>query len=389
MKKNYLIMMLIFCSGIAAPINQFKVPPMMQKIIENMDVGLMSSGWLMSCFALSGLVFALPAGFFLQKAGIKKLSLIALGTIMAGSAIGLSTDSFVMLLVGRAIEGAGMSLISVTAPAAITAWFAPEKRGVPMGIWATWVPAGNIVIFAVAPYLASWRDVWGLTFFYTLAMFILFLMFFSMPAKQASFAGRDAHAINGSIIPKDVWLFAVIFMLFNIVTISVKSYLPVFLEIEHGFASVKASGITTIMMICSISTAPLTGIMSARIGSNKKIVAFACVIAVTSLLMMFNLSGVKIILPLMLLGIAGGAMPVGVFKAVTDIAATPEKAGAYMSAIIFGQYTGMFLGPVMFGFFAENIGWQAASWMLVFSLFLAFFFCIQIDRRKGDGLKTC
>ena len=68
-----------------------------------------------------------------------------------------------MLLVGRVVEGVSIGLISVVAPTAISQWFEPRERGMPLGLWATWVPVGNVIMFNVAHPLLNtfgWRAVW-------------------------------------------------------------------------------------------------------------------------------------------------------------------------------------------------------------------------------------
>lgn len=58
-------------------------------------------------------------------------------------------------------------------------------------------------------------------------------------------------------------------------------------------------------------------------------------------------------------------MPAGIFTAATDLGNTPEESGAYMSIVVFGQYIGMFLGPLIYSFSAEYISWSAASYFLI------------------------
>jgi MFS family permease len=89
------------------------------------------------------LILALPAGIILQKLGPKVAGLIAVGCLMIGSAWGALANGAGLLLASRVLEGVGMGLIAVVAPASIAMWFPREKQGTPMGIWATWVPVGE------------------------------------------------------------------------------------------------------------------------------------------------------------------------------------------------------------------------------------------------------
>lgn len=359
------MLVLVYFAGLSAPLNQFKVPPMMQQLMKGFDISLAASGWLMSCFALAGFVFAFPAGIILLRTGVKKLGLIALTVIFAGSTMGSSACSTELILFSRAMEGAGMSLFSVVAPAAVSAWFPSEKRGIPMGIWATWVPAGNVLIFTLAPFIGTqgWKHVWIFSSAYAAVMFLLFLLFFSMPPEYS--LSSKASRAAGIFTEKTAWMLALIFMLFNIVTISIKSYLPAFLENTKGFSPLKAAGVTSVMMVCSMIAAPIAGIVSDRLGSRKKIIQAACIGAFITVCTAFNVYGAMVSVSLVFIGIAGGAMPAGIFTAATELADTPAESGAYMSIIILGQYLGMFAGPVLFSSVAGSCGWMAASYALI------------------------
>ena len=84
----------------------------------------------MSVFALTGLILSLPAGILLQNYGPKKLGLVALGCLALGAVMGALAKEPGMLLFSRVIEGSGMGLIAVVAPAVIAMWFPPEKQGI-------------------------------------------------------------------------------------------------------------------------------------------------------------------------------------------------------------------------------------------------------------------
>lgn len=132
--KRYFILALIFFTGIAAPINQFKLPPLMPQVIADMQIGLTGSGWLMSVFALAGVIFALPSGKLLNRFGPRKIGLLSIGLVLAGSVMCALSYTMPSMMTGRILEGAGTSLYSVADPAAICLWFRPSERGIPMGI---------------------------------------------------------------------------------------------------------------------------------------------------------------------------------------------------------------------------------------------------------------
>ncbi len=46
--------------GLAAPLNQFKIPPAIHQITQAVGIGMAEAGLLMSIFSLVGIALALP-----------------------------------------------------------------------------------------------------------------------------------------------------------------------------------------------------------------------------------------------------------------------------------------------------------------------------------------
>ena len=159
----WVILFAVFIASVAAPLNQNKVPPLMPVLMQAFEITLSQAGLLMSVFSITGFVLALPAGFIIQRFGPKITGLIALASLVAGAALGAVSGSMSLLLASRVIEGVGMGLIAVVAPSVIALWFPREKQGMPMGLWATWVPMGSILMLLLAPRMSTawgWPSVW-------------------------------------------------------------------------------------------------------------------------------------------------------------------------------------------------------------------------------------
>jgi MFS family permease len=151
----WVILWVVYAASVAATLNQYKVPPILPLLMETYGLNLAAAGSLMSVFAVTGLLLALPAGIILQRLGAKATGLIALSCLAAGSALGAVATNIGIMLGCRVVEGIGMGLIGVVAPASIAMWFPREKQGAPMGIWATWVPVGSLIMYLLAPALGT------------------------------------------------------------------------------------------------------------------------------------------------------------------------------------------------------------------------------------------
>lgn len=152
-RAAWLILAVLLLFSIAAPLNQFKVPPIMPVLMDALGITVSGAGLLMSVYAVTGLIVVLPAGLIFQRAGFRVTGLIAGGSIVIGAVLGALSQSMTGLLVSRVIEGIGTSFMAVLAPAIIGQWFPDEKRGTAMGIWSAWVPVGTVAMLITAPAL--------------------------------------------------------------------------------------------------------------------------------------------------------------------------------------------------------------------------------------------
>ena len=63
----WLVLAVVLLFSIAAPLNQFKVPTIVPVFMQAFAISVGQAGLLMSVYAITGLVLALPAGLIYQK----------------------------------------------------------------------------------------------------------------------------------------------------------------------------------------------------------------------------------------------------------------------------------------------------------------------------------
>ncbi len=378
----WVILAVAFIASVAAPLTQFKVAPIMPVLMEAFNLSLTQAGMLMSVFAITGFILALPAGLILQRLGLKGTGLIAMGCLVLGSAVGAMSSTSGLMLTSRVVEGVGMGLIAVVAPASIGMWFPREKQGTPMGLWATWVPVGSVLMFLIAPALATsfgWQSVWWFSAAFSLVAFVLVWLFMKMPPQMAAAkAGEggpppeEVPSMGKALANRDIWLLGALFGLFNMALIAVSTFYPTFLSTERGFSMAAASATASITMIVVIFAAPLAGVLSDKIGSRKALLTWPFLVVAAMFLFPFTVTGAMITLWLILMGVIAGAIPTATFAAAPEIMKKPALVGMGMAMVALGQNLGMFLGPVVFGAVVESSGWAMAGYVMIPVLLLGF-----------------
>jgi MFS family permease len=368
----WLVLVVLLLFSIAAPLNQFKVPPIMPVLMATLKVSVGQAGLLMSVYAITGLVLALPAGLIFQLAGYRLTSLLAGGSIIIGAAWGALSGDMTSLLASRVIEGIGTSFMAVLAPAVIAMWFRPERRGAAMGIWSGWVPIGSAAMLAAAPLLTRggrWQTVWWSGCVYAVVTTLLAL---TLVRPTSGSAGRGAPAEGTTAPPvpstrqvlrhRDLWLLSMAFGCFNMVVLAVVTYLPTFLNLERGLSLQQAGLLAGISSLVSIASGPAGGFLSDRIGSRKRPYLAGLLLMAVSMPLTVVVAPVGALLLLFIAqGLALGLVPTNVFSAAVELVGGERRGGLAMGIIMVGQNAGFLLGPVIFGALLESAGgWPLA-----------------------------
>jgi MFS family permease len=363
----WLILAVLLLFSIAAPLNQFKVPPIMPVLMDALGLSVGGAGLLMSVFAVTGLLLALPSGLILQRIGPRLTGILAGGSIVAGALLGALSTSAGGLLASRVIEGVGTSFMAVLAPAIIAQWFVARQRGTAMGIWAAWVPIGTAAMLLAAPPLAQaagWRSVWWLGAGYALLATILYLAFVKPAPIRTSepAASEPMPAIASAQIlrNRNLWLLAAAFGAFNAATVGLGTYLPTFLNSQRGLSLPQAALVSSITTLIVIVSAPAGGVLSDRIGSRKKPYLVGLAVQIALLPLVGSLGLTWLIVLVAFNGLVVGMIPTNIFAAAVEAAGDERRGGLAMAVIMVGQNAGMLLGPAIFGALADGPGWPVA-----------------------------
>jgi MFS family permease len=354
----------------------------MPVLMQVFGLDLTMANLLMSIFSLSGFLLAIPAGIVVHRIGPKRSGLVAVGAVIVGAGLGAISSGAAALLASRTVEGLSFVFMMVVGPALVSLWFSPEERGVPMGVFATWVPVGSLIILNAAPALESafgWQSVWWFGCLYGVFGFLVFWALVRLPRVVASTpanpgqrgAGQGSSerllsSVRTALANRNVWLLGLLFFCFTMVFPGFSNNMPTYLHTVRGYSLAQAALIVSLSSLATIVGCPLMGLLSDRIGSRKKVYTAALLIVAVLWLLPYQLTGAAIPLFLVVFGLVAGAIPTMIFASLPEVMERPELAGIGMGGVVMLQNLGLLLGPVMFGRIVQVSGnWALAGYAMI------------------------
>lgn len=369
MSKSWAVMWSAFFASVAVVYNQFKVSSAMGVLMEQLNVDMVTGGWLMSIFAVAGVILALPAAAILLRLGPKISGLLAMGSVVLGSTIGAMAGSPTALLLSRGIEGIGLGLIAVVAPAVVAMWFEPHERGLPMGIWAAWVPVGatialnfgNPIINAV-----GWRGFWWSGALVAAIAFIVYgLVVTSPPEKEApkGKASAPKASIGSGLKQPAIWMLALSFAGYNFVAISFGTWAPSFYQERFALDAGTAGFYAGLVFLVASFVVVLAGKVLDLISNRYRMLLISVVLTGIVYSCAFVLNSPSLIIPFVIgIGFISSFYPPTVFTVAPETMTSPELAGVAMGVVNLGANMGALLGPPMVGAAVNAYGnWSYGS----------------------------
>ncbi len=390
-KRNaWLVMAVVFLSSVAIAANRFKPPPVLPTLMAELQVDMVTGGWLMSVSSIAGIFLSIPAALFLNRMGVKLAGVVALSCVIVGAVTGALANSAALLLLGGAIEGVGASLISVVAPAAISLCFELKDRGLPMGIWAAWVPVGNVIMFNVAHPLADafgWRSIWWFGALLAFSATILFALLVNVP-QTGTRAPRDAPApgaFSQGLLNPSAWLLGLGFGAFAFGLLGYNSWAPTFLTETLQIDPAIASAYASLMFLAAIPANIIAGWVINRMKNRHLLLPAAFLVMTIAVFWSFRLQHQAVVAPYMIvLGFVSNFIPTAIFTLAPETAADAKSASLALAVVNVGANLGTISGPPALGAILSGGNWQAGSTALVIVTFAGAMLSWYVSKRLRD-----
>ena len=376
------VVIIAFIGGWAIATAQNKVPPIIDVIMSEFNVGEAQAGWLTSVFTLCGLIMAIPASFLVNKLGTKKVGIVALGCAALGSAIGAFSGSIGMLMVTRVIEGIGVGLISVAGPNLISEWFPPEKRGLPMGLWGTWMGCSQTLLFLTGGMIAAkwnWQGVWWFCVIFAVIALILYMIKVDDPPEGVpNYAAAELNAdvkMGEGFKSASTWLICIIFVCVAICAFGFATYISLYWSRTFYNGDMNTSNLwVTVLYAIEIFTSIAAGVVIDRIKVKNRhwVGTIACILYAVILFFSFRMQNSSlVVLYCILFPCIEGFVITTIWTVAPSTAKKPALAAVAIAILNVGLNAGTLAGPPLVGTVIEKSGFHAAVVPMVAAAIIA------------------
>lgn len=265
---GWAILAVTFLAGFTAPANMAKVTALAPVIMGQFGFGPDVLGWVIALFYVLGFVMAFPTTGLINRFGIRNVVMVAIACAIIGSIMGAMTTDVTIFMASRVFEGAGMGVMGVAGASAIAPWFKPEKRGLPLGIWAMWVALAMCICpvlygFMVDTLGMPWQAVWWGTVVFDIVVGILFFVVYREPADpQASEEEAQPHGkaqFKRAYKNKALWGLALIFLFDEAAFMAINGFLTTYLTEQLATSLVFATAIASAFGVAGAIGAPFRG----------------------------------------------------------------------------------------------------------------------------------
>lgn len=385
---------------IVAFMQRLSVSPLAPFLKEDLELTSTQVGFFMSAAAFGYTLALIPAGWLVDRIGIRWLLLIGemIGGIFLASMFTVMT--FTQGLIFMALAGMGMGCLMPSTTKAIMVWFPVKERATAMGLKQTAVNVGGIITAATLPTVAltlGWHyGFLGIGFIAVVIGIVSFILY-KQPLQSASLDTPESVISSGTrpsvrevFRSRDIWLVSGAGLCLCAVEFSAITYFVLYLKETLLFTVVTAGFYLAILEAGGAFGKPISGLISDRLfsGGRKKVsILMCCLTFVVCIIFAFLPQGSPpwLIIPLCLvLGFVGIGWG-GLYLTLVGEFAGKELAGTVTGMSSVFMMVGSIAGPPIFGYIVDTTGsyqiaWQFLVVMAILAAVLLFF--VREEKRR-------
>ncbi|MBP2315345.1 MFS family permease [Azospirillum soli] len=360
--------------GIVTALHLGKVPPALPMIRDDLGLGMVDAGFVVSTLNVLGMLFALAVGATADQLGRRRLILAGFLCLAVGGGIGAASQGLPGLLFSRFIEGVGFIAVVVALPAIVLAATAERDRPFALSLWSVFTPAGMALALVVAPPVlaaAGWRGLWlGIAALALVAVAVVDRAVARVVLPQRP-SGTPLRVIADTLARTGLLLLGLAFGAYAFQWVSLMVWLPTFLASDLGADRTAAALLTALVVACNVPGNIVSGWLQRRGVPAARTIAAGSVCMALAAWGIFSdgLPDAARYALCLVFSLTAGAIPSSLFAGAPAHAPSPGHMGAANGILMQGSATGQFIGPPLIAAAVAAAGnsWSGALPPLVLS----------------------
>jgi predicted MFS family arabinose efflux permease len=342
-------------------------------IESSLGLGHSAFGLLVSAYWTAGLVLAIPAGWLVDRFGLRTMLVVANLLFALGLWTFAQASATPLAALGLALAGGGYALVNPATARGVLMWFPQRGRATAMSVKQTGVPAGGaLAALAAGSGGADWRE---------LATALALVAAFASIAYAALPGGREHAAssirlrdVGGLLRRRPLALFNGAACLYAASQAAFFAYLVLFVTDAQPGSLALAGLCLAVAHIGSAAGRVSWGVSSDRLVRHGRTFCLVLVgllsAAALVALLLATVLGARAAMPVAaaLVGFTLGGYA-GMMQTAAVEAVEATSAGAAIGYNMLGTTLGNVLGPAAFGIALSSLGYTA-TWSATAALLL-------------------
>ena len=327
--------------------------------LSDFQAGLLSTALFVAYFAATLFTTGLP-----DRLGPKRVIAAGLAVGAVGTAMFATGPSFPVLLVAKAVQGAGSALAFVASARFIAGLYGGDKAHFGLGLYGGGFPLGSALALLSTPTIAAALGGWRGSFAAeAAALAVIFVLWVSLAPSVA--AVRRVGSMIDALRCSNCWLLSLQHAAGFGMAIAAGSWITVFLLREFALPLTLSGILGSLLLLLAFLSRSLGGLVVSRRLLGTKGVMRASDIAVVAGVALLAIPGRPLPIALagaIVLGVGVGLPYAAVFN--TAAASLPRAPGAAQGLAAVGGTAGVMIGAPVMGFAVQTWGF-AAAWLVV------------------------
>ena len=373
-RYRWTVLGIAWLSYLAVYMVRVSVPPLSPFIVGELSLSKTEVGLLVSSGAIGYAVFQLPAGWLIDRFGVKRMlvvSCFAAGAIICGMYFASSLPiASVVLFLG----GFGYGCFPAVATKALLLWFPLTERGTAVGLQQTSINAAGIITAVSLPILAEmlgWRFGFiGVGVFSMIVALVVYVFYREAPAERVGPSARRKSSLadlREVVFNRNILLVSASCIGFMAVDYCLTTYLVIYLTESVGLAVALAGVFLALTNIGGLMGKLFFGVMSDRFfgGSRKKPLLLAGFVMLTISVAVQVVSPTS---PWWLISLVFGVFGFsaigwgGMNLILVSESTRKENSGLAMGFSLMILLIGNIAGPPSFGYIVDVTGNYSLAW---------------------------